>query len=80
MKANKIKKVLIALDYGPTAQKVAEAGFSLAKSMGAEIILVHVILDLVYYSLSYLNMGPLQLESVEELKDASQKFLNKTLR
>jgi hypothetical protein len=34
MKTNKMKKVLIALDYDPTAQKVAEVGFSLAKTMG----------------------------------------------
>jgi len=27
MKANKMKKVLIALDYDPTAQKVAEMGY-----------------------------------------------------
>ena len=33
MKTNKMKKVLIALDYYPTAQKVAEEGFSLAKTM-----------------------------------------------
>jgi hypothetical protein len=38
MKTNKMKKVLIALDYNPTAQKVAEVGFSMAKSMNAEVI------------------------------------------
>jgi len=38
-----MKKVPIALDYDPTAQKVAETGFSLAKSMNAEVILLHVI-------------------------------------
>jgi len=27
-----MKKILIALDYNPTAQKVAEVGFSIAKS------------------------------------------------
>jgi len=32
MKPNKMKKILIALDYNPTAQKVAEVGFSIAKS------------------------------------------------
>lgn len=41
MKANKMNKVLIALDYNLTAQKVAEAGFSMAKSMNAEITLLH---------------------------------------
>lgn len=78
MKANKIKKVLIAIDYSPTAQKVAEVGFSLAKSMGAEIILVHVVVEYVYYSIGYLNLGPMQLDSIGELNEASQKFLDKT--
>lgn len=78
MKTNKMKKVLIALDYDPTSQKVAKIGFSLAKTMGAEVVLIHVLLDLAYYSLTYMNMGPLQLDSVVELKDASQDFLDKT--
>ncbi len=38
-----MKKVLIALDYDPTAQKVAERGFSLAKALKAEVILLHVV-------------------------------------
>ena len=78
MKTNKINKVLIALDYDPTAIKISEVGFTFAKAMNAEIVLVHVIVDLVAYSLTYLNMGPLQLESVMELKDASEQFLQKT--
>jgi nucleotide-binding universal stress UspA family protein len=45
-----MKKVLIALDYDPTAQKIAEKGFSIAKSMGAEVTLLHVITDMTYYS------------------------------
>ena len=80
MKANNMKKVLIALDYDPTAKKVAEVGFAMAKAMGAEITLIHVIVDLVTYSLTYLNMGPLQLDSVDELKQASQNFLDKVKR
>ena len=31
MNAKSLKKVLIALDYDQTAQKVAESGFSFAK-------------------------------------------------
>ena len=87
MKANKIKKVLIALDYDPTAQKVAETGFSLAKSMEAEIILLHVISDPVYYSSTeyspimgytgYMDMGVLQLNSADGLLKASHHFLDK---
>lgn len=78
MKTNKFNKVLIALDYNPTSVKIAEVGFTFAKAMNAEVILIHVIEDLVTYSLTYLNMGPLQLESVMELKDASEQFLQKT--
>jgi nucleotide-binding universal stress UspA family protein len=78
MKKIIIKKVLIALDYSPTAQKIAETGFSMAKTMGAEVVLLHVITDLVQYSISYLNMGPLQLDSAEGIITASQQFLEKT--
>jgi len=88
MKTNKMKKVLIALDYDPTAQKVAEVGFSLAKTMGAEVILMHVISDPVYYSSTEFSpiMGftgtmdtdPMQLASVDGLKNAAQHFLDKS--
>ena len=46
----KTKKVLIALDYDPSTKKIAETGYSFAKAMGAEIILLHVIADTTYYS------------------------------
>jgi nucleotide-binding universal stress UspA family protein len=88
MKTNKIRKVMIALDYNPTAQKVAETGFSMAKAMNAEVILLHVISDPVYYSSTEYSpiMGftgnmdkvPLQLDSVDGLKNASQLFLDKS--
>ena len=87
MKTDKMAKVLIALDYDPTAKKVAEAGFLLAKSMGAEVVLLHVILDAVYYSSSEYSpiVGftgnvatvPVQLDNVDELKNLSQNFLDK---
>jgi len=83
-----MKKVLIALDYDPTAKKVAEVGFEFAKTMGAEVILVHVISDPVYYSSTdyspimgftgYMNTDPLQLNTIEVLKTASLNFLDKT--
>ena len=41
----KMKKVLIALDYNQSAQRVAEKGFSLAKTMKAETTLLHVLSD-----------------------------------
>lgn len=45
MKTAKLKRVLIALDYDASAQKVAEKGYLLAKTMGAKTILLHVIND-----------------------------------
>jgi nucleotide-binding universal stress UspA family protein len=43
MEAPKFNKVLIALDYFPTALKVAEIGFELAQSIGAKVCMLHVI-------------------------------------
>ena len=48
-----MNKVLIALDYNPTAQKIAEIGFSLAKSMNADIILLHVLSTPANYATIY---------------------------
>ena len=88
MRTTKKKKVLTALDYNPTAQKVAEIGFSLAKAMNAEVILLHVVSDPVYYSsIEYspimgftglIENGPLDLSIAENLKKASRHFLDKT--
>lgn len=45
-----MKKILIAIDYAPSAQKVAEVGYQLGKAMNAEIILLHVVADSMYYT------------------------------
>lgn len=50
MKKIEMAKVLIALDYNPSARKVAEIGYMFAKKMNAEVFLVHVLLTPVYYS------------------------------
>jgi nucleotide-binding universal stress UspA family protein len=88
MKTDKVKKVLIALDYNPTAQKVAEVGFSFAKAMNAEIILLHVISDPVYYYSTeyspimgfngFMETSQIQLDSVDGLKQAALHFLDKS--
>ena len=87
MKTIEIKKILIALDYDPTAQKVAEQGFALAKSMDAKVILLHVISDPVYYSSTeyspimgldtFMELSPVQLDSVDGLKKVSHQFLER---
>ena len=86
LKTKKTIKVLIALDYDPSAQKVAETGYLFAEAMGAEVTLLHVISDPVYYSSTvyspimgftgYMDMDPMQLDSVDGLKNASLNYLN----
>ncbi|GAB2769854.1 universal stress protein [Salinimicrobium soli] len=48
-----MKKVLIAIDYNPVSEKVVKEGYELAKTLGAEICLVHVLDDLGYYTTNY---------------------------
>ena len=48
-----MKKVLIALDYHPVSEKVAEKGYELAQEMGAEVCLLHVLDDVGFYSAQY---------------------------
>ncbi len=83
----KTKKVLIALDYDLSAQKVADMGFELANSMEAEITLIHVIADVTYYSstvyspiVGFLGFNEVDISNFDKengLKDATTNFLNK---
>jgi nucleotide-binding universal stress UspA family protein len=85
MKTTEIKKVLIGLDYDPTAEKVAEEGHSIAKAMGAEVTLLHVISDPINYTspghvtimgfAGYMGTDALQTDTVDALKKASLSFL-----
>jgi len=47
---NTTKKILIAIDYSPNANKMAVIGYALAKAMHAEITLLHVIENEAYYT------------------------------
>lgn len=83
-----VKKVLIALDYNPTAQKVAEIGYSFAKTMNAEVTLLHVVVDALYYTsgdyspvmgyTGFNDIATLPAINIDVLKDAAEKFLNET--
>jgi len=48
-----MKKILIALDYNPSAERVAETGYKIAKALKAEVQLIHVITDPAYYAMEY---------------------------
>jgi nucleotide-binding universal stress UspA family protein len=81
-----MKKILIALDYNPSAQKVAESGHKLAKAMNAQTILLHIVADFTYYS--SLNYSPImgfdsfsnsvETEGSGELKRQAQNYLEKS--
>lgn len=83
-----MKKFLIALDYDPGAQRIAETGYELAKASNAEVILMHVIADSVYYSsleyspvMGYTGFSSpemLPLLDVAEFKTAADQFLQQT--
>ncbi len=83
-----MKKVLIALDFDPSAQTVAESGYALAKSMNAQVYLLHIVSDATYYSSlnyspimgfdSFSNMDVIQTGAVVELQEAAKEFLNKS--
>lgn len=83
-----MKKVLIALDYDPTAQKIAEDGFALAKAMSAQVVLLHVVADPVYYSSAmyspimgfggYIDTEIMQPDITDHLKKTSTDFLEKS--
>lgn len=80
-----MKKILIALDYEPSAQMIANAGYNIAKAMNAETILLHVIPESSFYSslkysailgfdsLSTVNM--VDRESMTDLTNAAEGFL-----
>ncbi|MEO5681873.1 MAG: universal stress protein [Chitinophagaceae bacterium] len=81
-----MKKVLIALDYNPSAQKIAETGYSLAKSMQAEVVLLHVMADPTYYAAyeyspimgfnsNFISPETLPIDTMEELKKGAIEFL-----
>lgn len=83
-----MKKILIALDYNPTAERIAKTGYEMAKSMNAEVTLLHVIADYTYYSSldyspimgfdQFSNLGAVQIDSVTELENAAREYLEKT--
>jgi nucleotide-binding universal stress UspA family protein len=86
MKKGKKAKILIALDYDPSAQIVANAGYALAKSMDADVTLLHVMSDPVYFTsvnnapitgmTDSLGVDPLVFDSDDRLKEVSQHFLD----
>lgn len=83
-----MENVLIALDYDPTAQMVAEQGYKFARKMNAQVTLLHVISNEVYYAsrvyspiMGFTGFTPaetMEMEQNEYIKEAGYNYLEKT--
>ena len=80
-----MKKVLIAIDYHPVSEKVAEAGYELAKNIDAQVCLLHVLEDVGFYGTQYptfmgydgySGMGP-DLDLAMEMRNIAEEFIEK---
>ena len=90
IKSTFMKKILIALDYDPSAENIAEIGYKIASALKAEVILLHVIAEPAYYS--SMEYSPIMgfsgfLDTFDsglsdamknDLRTQSQEFLNKS--
>lgn len=82
-----MKKILIAIDYNPVSEKVAEAGYKLAQTMEAEVCLMHVMADIAYYGTPFptfmgyegYTMSP-DINIAEELKRIGEDYLESAAR
>lgn len=79
-----MKNILIALDYGLTAQKIAEQGYELAKNKNAKVTLLHVVAEESYYSsidsapfMGFYGYNFFDIETNDSLIESSLKFLQK---
>ena len=77
-----MKKVLIAIDYNPCAQKIVETGYALARVMNAETCIVHAVQDINYYSIEYSPLmgfeefsADCSFRDIEEQKTEANNFL-----
>ncbi|CAM4138957.1 universal stress protein [Gillisia hiemivivida] len=78
-----MKKVLICIDYNPTSEIVADAGYQLSKSLNAEVCLLHIIADVQYYGVQYPTfMGydgfesEIDLNINKEMHSVAENFLD----
>lgn len=82
-----MKKVLIALDYDPTSQKIAEEGYLLAEALKAKAILLHIVANEFHYSsleyspitgfAGFIDTDPSKPGSEELARTVSLEFLEK---
>lgn len=79
-----MKKILVALDYGLSAQEIAEKGHELGKALNAKVTFLHVVSDESYYNtidsapfLLFYGTNFFNMIDTPSLIDASLGFLGK---
>ncbi|WP_300438217.1 universal stress protein [Christiangramia sp.] len=78
-----MKKVLIGIDYNPNSEKVVRRGYELAKKLGAEVCLIHVLADVSYYGANYpsfmgyegYNEMAVDLNVISELREVAKDYV-----
>jgi nucleotide-binding universal stress UspA family protein len=75
-----MKKILIAIHYSPSAEKVADTGYALSKALKAEVAIVHVITEAAFYAMDYSPImgykGAYTAGTVEVLDDITKEAEN----
>ncbi|TQD40249.1 universal stress protein [Haloflavibacter putidus] len=82
-----MQRVLIAIDYHPSSEKVAEAGYELAKKMNAEVCLLHVFTETKYYGVEFptflgydsYNVA-LNMEMQSEIKKVAENYVEEAAK
>jgi nucleotide-binding universal stress UspA family protein len=82
-----LKKILVALDLDSSVQTMADEGSPLTKTINAEVILLHVLSDKIFYHSrenspamglnSYSNTAFFHISDIDGLNKAVQYFLDK---
>ena len=73
-----MKKICIALDTSPSAQKIAELGYDYAKALGAQVTLVHVVNDPIMGYDGFLTSDVIEL--VESHVKEAARFLEASVK
>ena len=82
-----MKKICIALDTSPSAEKIAKLGYEYATAVNAEVVLVHAVYDAAIYATDYepfMGYNGFFIDSsikiVEDLHKEVEKFLKTTAK
>lgn len=83
-----MKKILICLDYDPTAEMVAKTAHALFRETNAVFTLLHVVANEVYYAsrayspimgfTGFVPTGHLEGQETQFLLEAAEDYLSKT--